>query len=70
MSKGLSDHTFVVGAGIMPGDGGGSNYPDSLRLRMPKERALRLAIDLLKSVEQSAGPKGRVVEIRLLGKLD
>lgn len=70
MSKGLSDHTFAVGAGIMPGEDGGSNYPDSLTLLMPKDRALRLAIDLLKLVERSTESKGRTVEVQLFGKLD
>lgn len=70
MSKGLSDHTFAVRAGIMRGGGGGSNYPDSLTLQMPKDRALRLAIDLLKLVERGTGTTGRTVEVRLFGELD
>lgn len=67
----LRDHVFTLEEGMVVADGK-SHYPDLVLIRIPKEQGLSLAIQILRSLENSQYRPDEVylMELPLFGKLE
>nr|EIU2702132.1 hypothetical protein [Pseudomonas aeruginosa] len=67
----LRDHVFTLEEGRVVADGK-SHYPDLVRIRIPKEQGLSLAMQILRSLENSQyrPDEAYLMELPLFGKLE
>lgn len=65
----LRDHVFTLEAGEVIAEGK-SHYPDLVRLRIPKDRALALALDVLRRLEGHRPEEEYLFELAMFGKLE
>jgi hypothetical protein len=67
----LRDHVFTLEEGMVVADGK-SHYPDLVRIRIPKEQGLSLAMQILRSLENSQyrPDEAYLMELPLFGRLE
>jgi hypothetical protein len=65
----LKDHQFVVGGGEQV-VGGKSQWPDMVRLVIPKDIALEFAMTVLRSFQNARPGEDMLMEHALFGKLE
>jgi|GEM_PF-2434868 len=65
----LQDHVFTLGAGEVMACGK-SHYPNLVRLRIPKERALEFALDVLNGLKNVREGEVYLFEKPLFGTLE
>lgn len=65
----LKDQEFTVGKGLQIEDGK-SNYPDLLRLVVPKDQAVALAQKILRAYELAGPGDTHLMEIPLFGEME
>jgi hypothetical protein len=63
------DQEFTIGKGHEV-RGGKSHYPDSMRLVIPKDRAIQLAQSILRGYENARPEDTHLLEIPLFGQFD
>lgn len=63
------DQVFTVNGGQQMLSGK-SHYPDLVRLSIPKDKALRLAQEILRSLETASPDATHLEEIALYGQLE
>lgn len=65
----LQDHVFTLGAGEVM-SGGKSHYSDLVRLRIPKDRALEFALDILTGLKNIREGDELLFEKAMFGTLE
>lgn len=69
MSQTSNDHVFTVNAGQVISDGK-ANYPDIVRLRIPKDEAITFAMNILRRLDSCPSDEDFLTELAILGKLE